>query len=54
MTLNKELVAQVYREIKEIDIENKLRVFRTGTLSQQRNVRMLTIEGLGITQGRCI
>lgn len=35
MTLNKELVAQVYREIVELDIEKRLKILRTGTLGQK-------------------
>lgn len=33
MTLNKELVTQVYREIAELDIEKRLKVWRTVKLA---------------------
>lgn len=35
MTLNKELVAQVYREIVELDIEKRLKVWRTVKLAEK-------------------
>lgn len=37
MTLNKELVAQVYREIVELDFEKRLKIFKTGALGSNVN-----------------